>query len=206
LLIGGAIWVGHGQPPSDWAALLRLDDCQLPCWLGVVPGTTGLDEGERRVRLAYADDPDFTLEYFGNGQFAVTDRRSQFRIGVTLDTGDLAGERYTVPPTIQQIILWADVVPSKRVDFFDVYSSLGTPEELQTTSIGGVPYLMLFYHHQQVGLATIALICNAVSPAQKIYQIIISARTIPDYFGWTPTPARWLGFRRCHDLPPPFAP
>jgi hypothetical protein len=65
---------------------------------------------------------------------------------------------------------------------------------------------MLFYRQQQVGLATNALPCNAVYPTQKIYEIILSARTVPEYLGWLAPPMPWLGFRRCHALPSPFTP
>jgi hypothetical protein len=201
LLVGAAILYGLGQPPSNWAALLRLDDCQLPCWVGIQPGTTTLEQARERVRLAFGDSPAYTLEDFGNWQFAVTDRRSHYRIGITLDaSNDPSGERQTVPPTVQQILLWADVVPTQRVSLRDLYGSLGTPEDLQLTWIGSAPYLMILYRQDRVGLATNALGCYSISPAQKIYQIIISARSLGDYFGWVSSPAPWLGFRRCHDL------
>jgi hypothetical protein len=197
LLVGAAILYGWGQPPSDWSALLRLEDCELPCWVGIEPGTTTLEEAQRQLQLAYGDPVAYTLEDFGNWQFAVTDRRSRYRIGITLDAGSNAeGERQTV----QQILLWADVVPTQRVSLRDLYGSLGTPEDLHLTWIGNAPYLMILYRHEQVGLATNALGCDAVSPAQKIYQIIISARSLGDYFGWLSAPSPWLGFRRCHDL------
>jgi hypothetical protein len=197
LLICAALLVGLRQPPSDWARLLRLDECALPCWVGIQPGTTSLDDAQAKVRQAYGDETAYTLEDFGSWQFAVTDERSHHRIGITLDAG---GERQTVPPTVQQILLWADVIPTQRFSLRDLYGSLGTPQDLHLAWIGSAPYLMILYRHEQVGLATNALGCDAVSPAQKIYQIIISARSLGDYFGWATAPSPWLGFRRCHDL------
>jgi hypothetical protein len=200
LLVGAALLVGLRQPPSDWAALVKLDECALPCWVGIEPGVTTLEDARAKIWQAYAG-AGYTLEDFGSGQYAVTDARSHYRIGITLNAGDdPSGERQTVPPTVQQILLWADVIPTQRFSLRDLYGSLGTPQDLHLAWIGSARYLMILYRHEQVGLATNALGCDAVSPAQKIYQIIISARPLGDYFGWASAPAPWLGFRRCHDL------
>lgn len=197
VLIGAALWVGLQQPPSDWEKLFRLNDCQLPCWIGIEPGKTTLEEAQRQVETAYQNSSDYLLEEFASTQYAVTNRQTHDRIGITLAAGD---ERQTNPPTVHQIHLWADVVPNRRVTIAELYSSLGNAEALRLSTIGAEPFLIMLYQAKTVGLATNVPQCTAVLPRQKIYQIVISARSLDSYFGTVSTPASWLGFRRCHNL------
>lgn len=44
LLIGAAQAVSHARPASESLQVLRLTDCALPCWLGIMPGRTTLGE------------------------------------------------------------------------------------------------------------------------------------------------------------------
>src|SRR5215207_9444302 len=47
--------IGAQQPPSDWADVLRLDNCELPCWIGITPGETPLSDAEARLESAFGD-------------------------------------------------------------------------------------------------------------------------------------------------------
>lgn len=49
LFIGGAGATGRGQLPSRLAQQLALTHCQLPCWLGIIPGETDYDGVYRQL-------------------------------------------------------------------------------------------------------------------------------------------------------------
>src|SRR5260221_313535 len=49
--------VGHRQSISPRMAMLHLRDCQLPCWIGIVPGKTTIGEALKLVKQVYSDLP-----------------------------------------------------------------------------------------------------------------------------------------------------
>jgi hypothetical protein len=53
ILITVARVIGREQPPPLTLAQLHLDDCKLPCWLGITPGETTFDDAVKRVTSAY---------------------------------------------------------------------------------------------------------------------------------------------------------
>jgi hypothetical protein len=55
LLITAALLIGRAQPVPDRLAMLHLNDCARPCWIGITPGVTRLDEAYRRVEQVFAD-------------------------------------------------------------------------------------------------------------------------------------------------------
>ncbi len=42
--------------------MLHLDDCQLPCWIGITPGKTTVGEAKRRIQEVFGDSLVFTLD------------------------------------------------------------------------------------------------------------------------------------------------
>jgi len=40
--------------------IMRLHDCELPCWIGIVPGKTTMSQAQALLRRAYAS-PDYTI-------------------------------------------------------------------------------------------------------------------------------------------------
>src|SRR5579859_6424791 len=54
LLIGGALIIGRIQPSPKWMTALHVSDCQLPCWLGIIPGQTSGSETLARIDAVFA--------------------------------------------------------------------------------------------------------------------------------------------------------
>ncbi|HVU12827.1 MAG TPA: hypothetical protein VHD90_16225 [Phototrophicaceae bacterium] len=55
LLIGAARLIGTTEPPPAALTALHLDECQLPCWLGITPDKTTLDDAVQRVSRSHPD-------------------------------------------------------------------------------------------------------------------------------------------------------
>ena len=51
LVIGASVIIGHQQP--DISSVLQLGNCDLPCWIGIVPGRTTLQEARMRVEQTF---------------------------------------------------------------------------------------------------------------------------------------------------------
>jgi hypothetical protein len=61
VVLGVVIVLQRKQPLPERFAILHLYDCELPCWIGIVPGVTTLDDAEKRVRSVFAA-PHYTIE------------------------------------------------------------------------------------------------------------------------------------------------
>jgi hypothetical protein len=53
-LIGLAVLVGYGLPPASAVQQLHLSDCAPPCWIGIVPGDTSIEDAVRRFSAIFA--------------------------------------------------------------------------------------------------------------------------------------------------------
>src|SRR5258708_19418668 len=59
---GVALLLGRAQPMPDQLALLHLGDCQLPCWIGIVPGKTTVGEARQRIKNVYGKISSFAVD------------------------------------------------------------------------------------------------------------------------------------------------
>lgn len=73
--ITGAIFIGRQQPTPDNLALLHLTDCELPCWIGIVPGKTTLAEAEARIRQVYGNAPGYVLQQDDDEHFVLINQK-----------------------------------------------------------------------------------------------------------------------------------
>src|SRR5688500_7941825 len=85
-----AVVLGLRQPPSARGDRLRLNECELACWIGSLPGQTAIEEAERRVEQAFGDGSRYEVEKEAfPGRWAtyhITDRRGGETMGIYLDT------------------------------------------------------------------------------------------------------------------------
>jgi hypothetical protein len=54
-LIFAARVLGSAQPPPNGLQQLRLLDCKLPCWSGIIPGQTRFEDAARHVSAAFPE-------------------------------------------------------------------------------------------------------------------------------------------------------
>src|SRR4051812_11626816 len=62
--IGMTVVAGRRDVVPDLLAMLHLTDCALPCWIGIVPGQTTLDETGERIEAVYdhVTEPGLSVE------------------------------------------------------------------------------------------------------------------------------------------------
>jgi hypothetical protein len=60
-IAGIAVIVGRAQPSSEHVSQLHLTHCVLPCWIGIVPGKTRMDEAFRRLTEVYGNLPGYYI-------------------------------------------------------------------------------------------------------------------------------------------------
>ncbi len=64
-LTGVATLIGRQQPLPERLAMLRLTDCAPPCWIGIVPGVTKLDEAKVKVQAVLGSIANYSLSFDG---------------------------------------------------------------------------------------------------------------------------------------------
>jgi hypothetical protein len=64
---GTARTLGGRQPAPPLLAMLHLTDCAPPCWIGIVPGKTTIEEARQRMNSVYSSYPgEYTLSFDGD--------------------------------------------------------------------------------------------------------------------------------------------
>ncbi len=140
LLMLAAEALGSLQPPSAAFDGLHLSACALPCWMDVLPGTTGMQDAAQRLRTANLGGP----------MSAASDGRSLWgsleaggaQVYVQIQ-GDDEGivRQITIIATLMDGIVFGDVIShlgapacAKFSDSFALYS--GDSAELWINAVG----------------------------------------------------------------------
>jgi hypothetical protein len=63
LLCAGTLGIARALPIATSVKLLHLDDCQLPCWIGIIPQKTSLTVAKARLYEVYRDESDIVISY-----------------------------------------------------------------------------------------------------------------------------------------------
>lgn len=90
LSIAAARQIGRDQPPTSPLYHLRFSECQPPCWIGILPGQTTLDDAMRHLQTAFAVPEE---------QFPRNPRAMQLFMALRLP--DFNDPRYGVPMGMQ---------------------------------------------------------------------------------------------------------
>ncbi len=142
---GTAVVVGRQQPISPRLAMLHLTDCKLPCWIGIIPGTTTLDEAKKDITATYSPSRDVRID----------DTQPEYG-WVYIDIGDQDGfgEDYVHvvlsvdrerPYTVQAINFYNFELPTVA----ELYSLLDAPSRLGFPEIAGYEAFLLSYGTDQ---------------------------------------------------------
>ena len=62
---GAAILIGRQQPLPEHLTMLHLTDCAPPCWIGIVPGVTTLEEAKVKVQAVLGSIANYSLSFDG---------------------------------------------------------------------------------------------------------------------------------------------
>jgi hypothetical protein len=146
-ITGVAVAIGRQRPMDDSLAALHLTDCAPPCWIGIVPGTTTLQQAKARIFAIYASSPSYAIDYDTSlpGRFKITLHNladASFGAMITLDTHDLRDDL----PVLTITINFA-AVQSYPFTLGELVSQLGNPEHVNLIGSAGnnAYYLSLNY-------------------------------------------------------------
>src|SRR5689334_8213026 len=63
LLCAGTVGMARAIPSDTRIKLLHMDDCQLPCWIGIIPQKTPMTQAKTRLYEVYGDESDIVISY-----------------------------------------------------------------------------------------------------------------------------------------------
>lgn len=150
---GVAILIGWQQPSPTNLAVLHLTDCAPPCWLGIVPGVTTLDNAILQIKARYTNLPNY--------QSTFNEYPSAFTVQVINRVN--ASDSFAM-----SVYSYGDRRVSSIV--FGVYLSENSPTIAELSNILGMPARIAITSTRAVTAYTLAFSDYAC----------ITANTIPD--------------------------
>lgn len=198
------IIIGHQQPPSVWATILHLDMCELPCWIGIIPGRTTLAEARRKIEEVYSDPALYSIE--ANEQkdaFGVIYKPTTSSFVIAFTPYSLSENPHSI---IQGTYIGFDLrfnqlnsKGTKLPTIPDLYNSLGNPESIRLSSGAEEHNIALFFKGGNIVVSLNNLECDRVRLNQEILSISLDAQ-ITQYAAWVSKPHAWQGFGKCYHL------
>jgi hypothetical protein len=199
---GAAILTGIVQPPSDWVTLLHLNDCELPCWIGIVPGKTTFAEAQRQIEAVYRNNSAYGFKEYGYNGFGVINVQTSQSLIIRL-----ASDVENISPDVVQRIYLQPYY--EQGEFFvqpllgELWNNLGNPQAVSLLIGGGGTVIFVLYREERIVVATDnPARCNKVSPYQKAGYFLLQGQPRDQHHddGFSTAPLAWQGFNKCHDF------
>jgi hypothetical protein len=194
---GAFVAAGYAQPPSRWIALLHLNDCAMPCWIGIKPGVSTVGEALQRLNGTYGGSDFDLVSQPDSLAFIIADRASGYRFTVALN----ADFRAQTAPIIRDIVLYPYAQSgSARPLMGDLYAASGTPAELRLTRRIVTHTIAVLYEQRRVIVFANSDDCNRIYPHMEITSIRLSSASQIADESQSSQVQPWNGFGECHFL------
>src|SRR5688572_22887303 len=194
---GAFVAAGYAQPPSRWMALLRLNDCEMPCWIGIKPGVSTAGEALQRLNAIYGGSAFDLVSQPDSLAFIIADRASGYRFTVSLN----ADYRTQTAPIIRDIVLYPYPQSGMaRPVIGDLYAASGSPAELRLTRRMVTRTIAVLYEQRRVIVFVNSDDCNRIYPHMEITSIRLSSASQIADDSQSSQVQPWNGFGECHFL------
>jgi hypothetical protein len=116
LLSSIAVVVGRQMPTPPHVADMHLKDCELPCWIGIVPQKTTIQEAAARLYEVYGREPDKRID-------AVNLTRSTSTYTISdKSQGRLMTIHMLTIPNNSEVVDRVEVALHKRIQVGEIYT------------------------------------------------------------------------------------
>ena len=211
VLVGAAsaaVVIGRQQPVPPRVAMLHLTDCQLPCWIGIIPGVTPMDEARQKLLNLYGNLPAYKIEFDNqNESYYISDVASGRKLfGVNFEDTWADGTVGQIAMLLQydqdeQTLEWKPSIMTPSVG--ELATALGQPTNMSEWPLEGDSPPAVQYENYQVALLPNPNVSRSNS---IILEISTSADSlyIESDRSWQASqqyiPHVWAGFRKYEDL------
>jgi hypothetical protein len=192
-LCGMAMVIGRLQPIPTRLATLRLTDCKLPCWMGIVPGQTRFNEAKKRV-----------IQGFKNA--TATDGQHDRAVWSSInDSNAVQIFIYAIRPQpdednplIQHISVMLWDTGGDNIKVGDLINLIGYPTSTASIDHRSAQNSYLVFDNMSFHLTVSTnemVSCNPITKVSEIRTIGVNSAGIPERFRQP-----WRGFRSCYPL------
>jgi hypothetical protein len=183
---------------SAWLQLLRLQDCELPCWIGIELGTTTFADAQIQVETAYSDTSLYQIIEREN-QFRITylPTGNEFRIALVSDDVEM-----TSASIIRTIYFEPIINPEsgiQRPTISEMGSVLGDPEIVRLASGVEAETAALMYRGQQVHVFVEDMECDKIDLDQELLTLVLYDEPL-EYAAWLSQPQEWVDYDYCYNF------
>jgi hypothetical protein len=192
-----AVQLGRRQPLPERVAMLHLTDCELPCWIGIVPGKTTRGEARQRIYELYD-------EIWGHGVgFAVREggaaieiwtKRADIRFKVFLNSDDIDDDAIVGNLVLD---LSGDFTPYLKLA--QLHALFGAPDFVSRQDIPsdlGVVYLM-----RRFSVGTSSFKCVRITGDEVVHSLYLHGEPLNSEQVINGMES-WRGFRTCYNRTP----
>jgi hypothetical protein len=183
---------------SEWLEQLHFADCELPCFIHIVPGLTTLAEAQAQVQTVYADASLYDVSK-GEYSYRIIYRPTGHEVRIVLRSDDGPVTPYSVVRTIFLIPLISAKPPITYPTISELQSVLGDPTAVRLGTGVEIESIVLFYREGRVTVWVNDTDCDQVLPSQQIISIGLHNETPPSG-GWLSLPQEWVGYNHCYNF------
>jgi hypothetical protein len=200
------ITIGKNAPLPPYVTSLHFDQCHLPCWVGIVPGETSIQEARALVTKAFAT-PNFQVTENQFGARIIEQSQSltvDVSFGLALSDQQLFG--------LTEVQIGQLIIDNVKISFFwskaapnvgDLYSLFGSPTDIVWHASDTVMMPSLLYYSHQLVVSTNTPLysdtCSHQTWTAPIVRLDLYS-LLPAREQWQYQPQVWAGFRNCYDL------
>src|SRR5262249_49025344 len=153
LASGAARLIGNRQPLPERVAILHLTDCELPCWIGIVPGKTTIGAAKERIRQVYGREFQYEIKEDRPGTIWIINKPHNLSLHIVANISSSEVTNETMVETLYFSLvdgnrLFATQTPSLG----ELYSLLGHPEFIGFAPEGGGTFPVLVYPNYRTEL------------------------------------------------------
>jgi len=197
LAVGGAILVGRGQPTPALITALHLEQCELPCWIGIVPRKTTWKDAKQIIRKVYSESM-YAVEMLDASRISITLKGTSESVEVNVATAPLGDEN----APISALLLTIAGVAADNQRVGDIVWRLGIPEDvILASSLENPPHPIARFRDKIVLLSPEEVLsCGTVPFYVRHYSILLIGKDTKML--WTSMPEHWRGFGYCYRFQP----
>src|SRR5262245_58543871 len=177
LSAGTTVFAGRQQPGAERLAMLRFDNCAIPCWIGIVPGKTTTEQARSIIKSIFGNSSEYALSVASTEGADLLPVILSERANPVNTTW--IGLRVRSDRVIDSIVFsFAD--PSNPITLADVHNLFGAPSYVRLPSLADdrSGNLVLTYGSVYSGANVYTVRQSRLALSQEVFTLILYSRVL----------------------------
>ena len=198
---GITLMAGRQQPLPLAIAALHLDACELPCWIGIVPGETLVGDAKLQIQRVYGNQPDYQISERNPYSIDILNTVSSDLINVNF--GPISRDDFD-RSVIYDFTLVSRLSANldKSIIVGELFNFIGHPTLIgqSPTMNASKPVLFLKSNRVVLHLEEYFSICRKISITDPVTFLYLSSEPPSNEVLAALFQKRWAGFKSCYDF------